>query len=220
MIDFHTHTILSDGVLIPSELVRRAQVIGYRAIGLTDHVDASNLDFVAPRIIRVARELNKHQTLFVIPGVEITHAPPSQIEQLVLEARKIGVVLVIVHGESPVEPVMPGTNHAAINAGADILAHPGLMSMEDAVSSREKNVFLEITCRLGHSLTNGHVFRMACEAGAQMVINTDTHTPDNLATYEKAEMVLRGTGMNSSESAEVLDSNLKLLEILKGRMER
>jgi len=219
LIDFHTHTIFSDGVLVPSELVRRAHVIGYTAIGLTDHVDASNLEFVAPRIIRVARELNKHQDVFVIPGVEITHAPPSQIEELVLEARNIGIVLVVVHGESPVEPVMSGTNHAAIISGADILAHPGLISREDAVSAREKHVFLEITCRSGHSFTNGHVYKMASDCGAQMVISTDTHIPENLATREKAEMVLRGAGMNSLESANVFDSNRKLLEILKARMD-
>ncbi len=199
--------------------MRRAKVIGYKAIGLTDHVDASNLDFIAPRIIRVARELNKHQDVFVIPGVEITHAPPSQIEELVVEARNMGIVLVIVHGESPVEPVMSGTNRAAIISGADILAHPGLISEEDAGLARDKHVFLEITCRSGHSLTNGHVLRMAAESGAQMVISTDTHAPENLVTYEKAEMVLRGAGMNSLESSKVFDSNQKLLEILKARMD-
>jgi histidinol phosphatase-like PHP family hydrolase len=157
--------------------------------------------------------------VFVIPGVEITHAPPSQIEELVVEARNMGIVLVIVHGESPVEPVMSGTNRAAIISGADILAHPGLISEEDAGLARDKHVFLEITCRSGHSLTNGHVFRMAAESGAQMVISTDTHSPENLVTYEKAETVLRGAGMNSLGSAKVFDSNQKLLEILKARMD-
>ncbi|MEK7309147.1 MAG: PHP domain-containing protein, partial [Nitrospirota bacterium] len=31
MIDLHTHSLLSDGVLLPSELIRRAYVIGYKA---------------------------------------------------------------------------------------------------------------------------------------------------------------------------------------------
>lgn len=204
---------------MPSELVRRAKVIGYSAIGLTDHVDASNLGFVAPRIINVARELNKHQDVLVIPGVEVTHAPPSQIEELILEARSMGIVLVVVHGESPVEPVASGTNHSAIVAGADILAHPGLISGEDALEAHERHVFLEISCRPGHSLTNGHVFKMATEARAQIVISTDTHGPQDLATREKAQMVLRGAGMTSLESAKVFDSNQKLLEILKARMD-
>ena len=219
MIDFHTHTIFSDGVLIPSELVRRAEVIGYRAIGLTDHVDVSNLDFVAPRIIKVAQELNRRQKVLVIPGVEITHAPPSEIAELISEARKIGVTLIVTHGESPVEPVAPGTNHAAILAETDILAHPGLISKEDAALAKEKNVFLEITSRSGHSLTNGHVFRMASETGAQMVLSTDTHTPDNLMTDQKAEIVLIGAGMSHKEADRVLDSNHALLDVLKARMD-
>ncbi|MGC8603377.1 MAG: histidinol phosphate phosphatase domain-containing protein [Desulfomonilaceae bacterium] len=219
MIDFHTHTIFSDGVLVPSELVRRSEVSGYSAIGLTDHVDASNIDFVAPRIIRVAQELNRRQKVLVIPGVEITHAPPSEIGELVAEARKIGVVLVITHGESPVEPVAPGTNHASILAGTDILAHPGLISEGDVILAKQKNVFLEITSRSGHSLTNGHVFRMAMEHGGQMVLDTDAHTPDNLMSEQKAEVVLRGAGMSHDEAIRVLDMNQTLLNILKARMD-
>ncbi|MDY6863267.1 MAG: PHP domain-containing protein, partial [Thermodesulfobacteriota bacterium] len=53
MIDLHTHTILSDGELLPAELAARAENIGYEAIAFTDHVDPSNLDMVLPQIIRV-----------------------------------------------------------------------------------------------------------------------------------------------------------------------
>ena len=63
MIDFHTHTIFSDGELVPSELVRRALVNGYEAIALTDHVDSSNIDFVLPRIVKVAEQLNKYWSI-------------------------------------------------------------------------------------------------------------------------------------------------------------
>jgi len=37
MIDLHTHSLFSDGELIPSELVSRAAAAGYRAIAITDH---------------------------------------------------------------------------------------------------------------------------------------------------------------------------------------
>ncbi len=39
--DFHTHTTLSDGVLLPMELIRRAIVNGYSALGISDHTSAS-----------------------------------------------------------------------------------------------------------------------------------------------------------------------------------
>ena len=75
MIDLHTHTILSDGMLIPSELVRRAVVNGVKTIALTDHVDHSNIESVIPALVKVSEELNKYWDIIVLPGVELTHIP-------------------------------------------------------------------------------------------------------------------------------------------------
>ena len=218
LIDFHTHTLLSDGVLIPSEQVRRAAHIGYRAIGLTDHVDGSNLELVIPRIVKVAGELNEFQDVFVIPGAEITHAPPGQILELVKEARKLGAVLVVVHGETPSEPVAPGTNLAGIEAGADILAHPGFITPDEARLAAQTGVFLEITSRAGHSLTNGHVARIAVISGARLVINTDTHSPENMITRERALRVLVGAGLTEAQARAAYKNNEDLLENLKQRL--
>jgi len=106
MIDLHTHSLLSDGELLPSELVRRAEVIGYRAIAITDHSDASNIDFVIERIVNVCNELKA--AIPVIPGVELTHIPPRQIGQMVKRARDLGARLVLVHGETVVEACKSG----------------------------------------------------------------------------------------------------------------
>ena len=43
-IDLHVHSFFSDGVLLPSKILRRAVALGYGAISITDHADASNLD--------------------------------------------------------------------------------------------------------------------------------------------------------------------------------
>ena len=147
MIDLHTHTLLSDGALIPSELVRRAMVKGYEIIGLTDHVDSSNIDFVLPRLIKVASDLNKvwGEKIKVIPGVELTHVPLQLVPELITYARNQGNVLVIVHGESPVEPVIEGTNEVAIESGADILAHPGWIDENLARLAKRNGVYLELT---------------------------------------------------------------------------
>ena len=117
MIDLHTHTLLSDGELLPSELVRRAEVKGYTAIALTDHVDRSNIDFILPRLVKVCSSLNRSWKISALPGVEITHVPISEIKPLVKLARKGGAKIIVVHGETVSEPVIPGTNRAAIEAG-------------------------------------------------------------------------------------------------------
>ena len=190
MIDLHTHTMLSDGELIPSELVRRAQVAGYSAIALTDHVDHSNIDAVITGLVRVSKALNRYWDIFVMPGVEITHVPVEAFGELTRYARKKGAGIVVGHGESPVEPVLPGTNAAAINAGVDILAHPGFISEEDASVAAKKGVYLEITSRDGHSETNKHVFHTALRTGAKLVLNTDTHSPEDILTPQKIDEVL------------------------------
>ena len=49
------------------------------------------------------------------------------------------------HGETICEPVAPGTNRAAIEAGVDILAHPGLITEEEARLAASKGVLLEVS---------------------------------------------------------------------------
>jgi histidinol phosphatase-like PHP family hydrolase len=206
MIDLHTHTLLSDGELLPSELVQRANHAGYKAIAITDHVDMSNIDFVVPRIVNAARELTAYSKAVIVPGAELTHVPPSLIGELVKKARSLGAKIVIVHGETLAEPVVSGSNLAGIEACADILSHPGLISIVDAMKAKENGVALEITSRKGHSLSNGHVAKIAMMTGADMVINTDSHAPCDLITVELARLIIRASGI-PEENVETIFSN-------------
>ena len=199
MIDLHTHSIFSDGVLIPSELVRRAEVLGIKAIGITDHADASNLDFIIPRIVAVAERLNRVNHIKTVPGIELTHVPPSQIGPLAEQARSLGAKIVVVHGETIAEPVVPGTNRAALSADIDILAHPGLISEEEAVMAAGKGILLEISARKGHSLTNGHVAKLAGKHGAELVLNSDAHEPSDLITEQQAIHIVLGAGLSQDD---------------------
>ena len=214
MIDLHSHTILSDGCLIASELVRRAVVAGYKAIAITDHVDSSNIDLVLPGIIKVSEVLNKYWKIKVIPGVEITHVPLEIFPDMVIYARELGAKMVVAHGESPVEPVIEGTNKAAILAGVDILAHPGYISTEVAALAVDKNVFLELTTRRGHSNTNKHVFDIARLVGARLVVNTDSHSPDDLLTKEKFNNIFSEIGAPEGFREEVYNNSEDLVKAI------
>ncbi len=218
MIDLHTHTVFSDGVLIPSELVRRAENAGYRAIAITDHVDFSNYEQVLENLWKTVEVLNEETSLVVIPGVEITHVPPKKIPELILKCKEMGAAIVVVHGETVVEPVAPGTNRAAIEGGADILAHPGLIAKEDVKLAVENGVYLEITARKGHNTTNGYVVKVGRELGAKFVINTDAHTPGDLITREFAVVVGRGAGLTMEEVEECFVNSECLVRLAKERM--
>ncbi|MBN1594286.1 histidinol phosphate phosphatase domain-containing protein [candidate division FCPU426 bacterium] len=199
MIDLHMHTFHSDGDLIPAELVRRAKAAGYKALAITDHVDQSNLEEYVPQIVATAKALSVGAAMMVLGGVEITHVPPRQIPGLIKAARDLGADLVVVHGETPVEPVARGTNRAGIMGGADIIAHPGLITRAEARLARQKGVVLEITSRAGHSLTNGYVAKTARQAGCGMVINSDCHAPWDLHTPMLMEKVVLGAGLSLAD---------------------
>lgn len=212
MIDLHTHTIFSDGELLPYELVRRAAATGCSAIAITDHVDPSNIDFVIPRVVSAIRKLKAYMPLSVIAGAEITHAPPEMIPELVREARALGARIVVVHGETITEPVLQGTNRAAIEARADILAHPGLITTEDILYAKDRGVVLEITARKGHSLANGYVAKEAMKFGVSLAINSDAHSPGDLITKETARRILNAAGIDESRVESIFENSRLLVE--------
>jgi histidinol phosphatase-like PHP family hydrolase len=199
MIDLHTHSLYSDGELLPTELWRRAQVLGYRFLGVTDHVDASNFEAVFAGLKAAAASLQGSGPPYLIPGLEFTHLPPALIGPLAAEARKMGVPLIVVHGETLAEPVTPGTNRAALMADIDLLAHPGLLTPEDAALAKKRGIFLELSARKGHSLANGHVARVALQAGAALVLNTDAHAPGDLISREQARRLALGAGLSDAD---------------------
>lgn len=199
MIDLHTHTFFSDGCLLPSELARRARIAGYQALAFTDHADVSNLSTLLDSLRRVTDQGAAYHGIDLVLGVELTHVPPALIGQTVELARQSGAQIVLVHGETVVEPVDTGTNLAAIEAGVDILAHPGLITPEDTRLAAEKGVYLEITTRKGHGLTNGHVTAMARRFGAKLVVNNDAHAPGDLVSREMRRSVALGAGLSDTE---------------------
>jgi len=64
LVDLHTHTVFSDGLLEPEQVVLEAHKLGLAALAITDH---DSVDGVGP-----ARALGKRLKLEVVPGVEMS----------------------------------------------------------------------------------------------------------------------------------------------------
>ncbi len=199
MIDLHTHSTFSDGELIPSELVCRAAVLGYKALAITDHVDFTNIEHILACMKNV-KPLEDDYDVKIFAGVELTHVPPKKLPVLVKKARGLGAEIVVVHGETTIEPVPKGTNHTAVSLDIDILAHPGFITIEDAELAKENGIYLEITSRNGHNRTNGHVARIAKETGVNLIVNTDSHAPEDLISDEIAFKIAMGAGLDERDA--------------------
>jgi len=202
--DFHSHSYLSDGETSPTDMWHEARALEHRALALTDHL---SMEDPKPMLARLHQEAKAWEDSHFTPivGVELTKIPPRRIAEVARASRKAGAEIVIVHGETIVENVPPGTNHAAIDSGlVDVLAHPGLLDPKDAELAKAHSVVLEISGRRGHSLCNGHVVRRALEAGAELVVDSDAHEPEQLIPFEQARRIALGAGVPVSELSRVL----------------
>lgn len=211
--DFHMHTTMSDGDLLPMEMIRRAAATDHRAIALTDHASFSNIEEVVRALTKDCAKSDAWG-IEAIPGVELTHVPVRYLDDAIRKSRKAGAELIVIHGETLVEPVEKGTNGKAVaNPDVDILAHPGIITVDEVELAAKNDVFLEISCRRGHSLANGHVASLAREMKAKLVVNTDAHSTEDLSSMAFSNTVARGAGMMPEEIRTALVSSPE--EILK-----
>ena len=67
------------------------------------------------------------------------------------------------------------------------------------LSNHWNNIYLELSGRKGHCLTNGHVARLAMKIGAKLVINSDAHAPGDLMNLDFARSVAIGAGMSDDD---------------------
>lgn len=219
MFDFHIHVTPSgSGGLLPAEALRLAKCAGLRGVGLILRGDSATIRTALPELRSLVKTCSLYAGIEAFAGVELVHMPPALLPDAVTEARELGAALVLVHGETiprdMVDVVELGTNLAAIEAGADILAHPGLITPEDTLRAAEKGVFLELNLAPRHALANGHIANMARQHGASLVLASDAHTRQDFTSAEATQLLYkaaaRGAGLDADERA-ALDRNARQL---------
>ncbi len=77
-------------------------------------------------------------------------------------------------------------------------------------------VCLEITTRKGHSLTNGHVAKLALKYGAKLVINNDTHGPGDLVSAEQMRRIALGAALTEEQFLQAQANSRALVARAKG----
>lgn len=199
MYDLHTHSLLSDGILLPSEIAVRYAHLGYKVIAITDHADYSNIKDNINKILEFISHWPKNSPIKVLAGIELTHLPLEQFKPLAKYVRAKGIKIIIAHGETLAEPVLKGTNKAALEADIDILAHPGLITDADIRLAKRKDIFLEVTSRKGHRDTNHYVVERALKWGAKLILNSDSHQPEDIIAPAQLINIGRRAGLSSKE---------------------
>jgi histidinol phosphatase-like PHP family hydrolase len=68
------------------------------------------------------------------------------------------------------------------------------------MEAARNSIYLEITARKGHSLTNGHVAMMARRAKASVILNSDSHAPHDLVHKDMGRRIALGAGLTEAET--------------------
>ena len=210
MFDFHIHVSCSGGRdgLLPSEAMRLAKCAGYRAVGLIVRADVSTLPVLLPTLVPLVKTASLYAGIEAFAGAELVHVPPALLPDAVERARELGAALVLGHGESVprhlTDVVETGTNLAAVRAGVDILAHPGLITPEDAELAAERGVLLELSTAPRHCLANGHVARMAERFGCGLVLGSDASTASDFESPEVTQALRKAAALGAGLDAEGL----------------
>jgi histidinol phosphatase-like PHP family hydrolase len=214
LIDFHSHSTLSDGTLSVEEMVAAAERRGYDAYAITDHARGDDPHYcgVVREVVAEINRLRPHTPVQLFAGVELTDFHPLEIARVAEEVRGLGAQVVVVHGECVSLAVAPGTNAAAARSRhVDILGHPGLITERDAVEAMRNGIFLEVSARQGANWANGHVYKTARLTGALVVVDSDAHTEAELLSTPKVGALLRGAGGTDHTVRQVTERMAPLL---------
>lgn len=207
MYDFHVHISLNSGTttggLLPAEAMQLGRELGYRGLVLTLRADSADLGINVPALARSVQETALYIGIEAVLGLELVHVPPQLLVDRVHEARCKGFAFLIAHGESLADTVAQGTNLAAIEAGVDLLAHPGLLRPEEVQLAAEKKVALELSSCPRHALSNGFLVKTATAHGATLLHGGNIHNRTDMLPAALLPLTYKGAGLDSEGTHEM-----------------
>lgn len=208
MTDFHIQ--IRKGNFDVAQALRYAALAGIRFAGLCVPSDgdlASVIDASA-----LCRKLSLYANVEAVVGVEFCHLPPALIPEAVKDARRAGISFIAVYGETLTDQVEQGTNFAAIDAGADLLTHPGLLDEKCAAFAHEKGMAVEFTSAAGHCLCNAHVASMALRHQVPLVRGSNASSAETMTVRSFWPSVIQGADVFGGEPLSRLALHLKKSE--------
>ena len=197
--DVQMHTTYTDGHHDIAEMAHAAAELGYQYIAITDHTKSVRIaggldrrDFLRQfRDIDRVQKIIKHLTILKGAEVDILEDGDLDLDEETL--KELDVVVVAVHSKlsmpqaAMTERILRALEHRRVQ----ILGHPtgrligkrepSSLDMDAIVSAAvSQGVMLEINAQPDRLDLNDIYIRMAHEAGALLVINSDAHRTEEL----------------------------------------
>ena len=218
--DLHTHTTLSDGRNTLEEMAEAARGRGYAYLAITDHSASHGFgdNVTAERLrerIEEIREWNRGRRGFrLLAGSEVNVAVDGSLDYPEDLLAELDWVIASVHTSFSIsEERMTARIVAAIeNPHVDCVGHltgrligrrePYAVDVEAVVAAAAATgTMLEINGNPNRRDLKEEHARMAAEAGAMVVLDTDAHGIETLDNMNYAVIVARGAGLAPEQVA-------------------
>lgn len=210
--DLQVQTSWTDGASSIHEMAQAALELGREYIAITDHTKslavASGLD--EKGLARQGKEIDRENNIFaekglrILKGAEVNILKNGTLDIADAALKKLDIVGIAVHSHFKLSrhDMTERIIYAMKNPWVDVLFHPTgrlinkrppyEVDVEKIIrAAKEYHVALEIDAYPERSdLRDEHV-RMAVEAGAKLVIDTDAHTPEHLKYIPLGEAIAR-----------------------------
>ncbi len=210
--DLQTQTHWTDGSASIHEMAQAALGLGREYIAITDHTKtlaiARGLD--EKGLGRQAKEINKENLFFkkkgfhILKGAEVNILKDGSLDISNAALKKLDIVGIAVHSHFKLSrsAMTERIIRAMKNPFADVLYHPTgrlinkrpgyEVDMEKIIrAAKEYHVALEINAYPERSDLRDEYVRMAVQAGAKLVIDTDAHAPEHLKYIPLGEAIAR-----------------------------
>lgn len=197
--DFHIHTVKSDGGNKLEEMVATAKHLGYEYIAITDHSKSERIahglsvEDMEKWLKEIRAAATKIKGIKVLAGSEVDILPNGELDFPDDLLKKMDVVVGSVHSrfKSAKEEMTKRILTAIDNKHLDILAHPTgrmigkrepyeLDLKKIFIAAAERKVLLEINAYPDRTDLKDIHAREAKSVGCRFVIDTDSHSTENL----------------------------------------
>lgn len=236
--DLHSHTTWSDGTASVEAMARAAAVRGYRYLLLTDHTKGLGIvrGLTEERLYEQQAEIARVNELLAAEGFNFRLLSGAEVE---IKAdgtldfpdevlAKMDIVVASLHSSLRQErkTITDRLVRAMQNPHVDIIAHPtgriinarppADLNMQKIFRvARETGTVLEINSGPDRLDLKAEHVQQALDEDVKLVISSDAHAPNGLATLEYGVLTARSGGARYSEILNTLELD-KLLANLKG----
>lgn len=197
--DLHIHSNFSDGISSIKEIAKKAKLLGYEYIAITDHSKSLKIaggidEEKLKEQIAAIREMNKKTDgVYILTGIEVDILSDGTLDFSDNTLRELDIVIASIHSgfKQDTDTITNRIIAACQNPHVDVIAHPTgrILGRRDPYAAdmdkvlevaAATNTVLEINSSPDRLDLNDLMAKKAKEMGIKMVINTDAHDKEAL----------------------------------------